>query len=55
MTIPVHAVHLRGEAPAGCVLVSRGSIAMSRFPIVTKDEIDARRENVLRYDFESFK
>ena len=47
--MPLHEVRLRGCAPASCVLVSRGSIAMSKFPMVTKDEIVARRENVLRY------
>ena len=55
LTMPVHAARLRGGATASCALVSRGSIAMSRFPMVTKDEIDVRRENVLQYDFESFK
>ena len=55
LTMPVHEARLRGSAPASCALVSRGSIAMSRFPMVTKDEIDVRRENVLRYDFKSFK
>lgn len=55
LTMPVHEARLRGSAPASCALVSRGSIAMSRFPMVTKDEIDVRRESVLRYDFESFK
>lgn len=55
LALPVHEARLRRCASASAALVSRGSIAMSRFPIVTDDEIAARRENVLRYDFQTFK
>ena len=50
-----HEPHWRRHASASAALVSRGSIAMSRFPMVSEDEIDARREKMLRYDFKSFK
>lgn len=55
VSMPLHISRLRGRASASASLVSRGSIAMSRFPIVTEDDIDARRESVLKYDFKSFK
>ena len=55
VSMPLHITRLRGRASASASLVSRGSIAMSRFPMVTKDDIDVRRESVLKYDFESFK
>ena len=50
-----HEPHWRRHASASAALVSRGSIVMSRFTMVSEDEIDARRENMLRYDFKSFK
>ena len=55
LPMPLHMARLRGHAFASAALVSRGSIAMSSFPMVTKADIDARRESVLKYDFESFK
>ena len=55
VSVPLHITRLRGRASASASLVSRGSIAMSRFPMITKDDIDVRRESMLKYDFESFK
>ena len=55
VSMPLHTTPLRGRASASASLVSRGSIAMSRFPVITEGDIDVRRESVLKYDFESFK
>ena len=55
VSMPLHTTPLRDRASASASLVSRGSIAMSRFPMITEDDIDVRRESVLKYDFESFK
>lgn len=55
LAMPLHETHRRGHASASATLVARGSIAMTRFPIVTEDEMDARRESILHYDFKSFK
>ena len=50
-----HEMRGRGSAQASGILVSRGSIALSRFPIVTEDEMRMRKERILNYDFTSFK
>ena len=55
LPLPVHEVHERTRASASGALVSRGSIAMSRFPMVTEDDIARRRDRILHYDFTSFK
>ena len=43
-----------GHASASGRLVTRGSIAMSRCPMMSEEEIEARREKILHYDFSSF-
>jgi len=53
--LPVHEIKGRNPAPASGKLVSRGSVALSRFPIVTETELSERKERILHYDFNSFK
>ncbi len=48
----------RPEFHAGCVrssssLTARGSVALSRLPVVTDEERAARKARVLAYDFSS--
>ena len=50
-----HEMCIRGRAQASGMLVSQGSVALSRFPIVTENELEMRKERMLNYDFTSFK
>lgn len=55
VAMPPHSVEERGHSTASGRLVSRGSIAMARFPMVSEDEMAVRKEKILHYDFNSFK
>ncbi len=55
IALPSHELQERAHASASGRIVSRGSIAMSRFPTESKDDIATRREKILHYDFASFK
>ena len=55
LLLPKHADAGRRYAPASGALVSRGSIAMSRCPLVTVSEISERKEIIKHYDFNSLK
>ncbi len=50
-----HEMCRRGQAQASGMLVSRGSVALSRFPVVTENELEKRKERMLNYDFTTFK
>lgn len=53
--LPMHEARVRGHASASSALVSRGSVAMARFPLVTEKDLASRREKILGYEFASFK
>lgn len=54
-SLPLSESRGHGHASASGRLVTRGSIAMSRCPMISEEEIAARREKILHYDFSSFK
>ncbi len=53
--LPSHGIRTRGSASASGKLVSRGSVALSRFPLETERDIAQRKEKIVHYDFTSFK
>lgn len=43
----------KGTVYPSVALTARGSVALSRLPVVTKEEMQARKERALKYDFSS--
>lgn len=52
---PIYKLRARTHASASASLLTRGSIALSRFPVVTEEDMAIRKKKILDYDFESFK
>ena len=44
-----------GRANASARLFARGSVALSRYPVVTEKDMAERKEKMAHYDFEAFK
>ena len=52
---PQHEIRGRRHSTVGAALVSRGSIALAKFPIVTTEEMKERRNRIQKYDFNTLK